>query len=63
MVPLRSRGNSLGHQIITEDIMEMNRYVEFMSKQIDELTNMKNVKSFVLSQNCRGIEENGKKPN
>ena len=49
MAPTRSRSNRLCCQIVTEDIIEMKTSVEFISKQIDELSNVKNEVWLILS--------------
>ena len=49
MAPPKSRINSLCHQIVPEDIIEMKTSVEFIGKQIDDISNVQNEVSQILS--------------
>ena len=49
MAPPKTICTSLCHQIVTEDIIEMKTSVESISKQIDELYNVRIEVSLILS--------------
>ena len=49
MAAPKSRSNSLCHHIVADDIIEMKASVEFIGKQIDEPSNVKNEISQILS--------------